>query len=239
MLEASLDAVVTVDEIRRHHRVQSGRGKDVRLAQAGYPRQGRARYADPGILPARPRDGRRISRRSRRADDRQTHRDRDPERRRRDLSRRADRARRQGLGPASLPRLHPRPARKAASRGRDQQPARKTAPKREDGGDGFAAGRRFARAEQPAGGRRRAVDPAARICPRSADQDARRKGPRRRRAVRPHRQELPRHGAASARQPGSDRSDAGGASRARSDRLRRAQQRHHGREPVRRRALSW
>ena len=182
---------------RQHHRVQPGGRAHVRLQAQRDPRQGPARHDRAELLPQGLCDRRRIHDGPRRADGRPAHGDGDAERQRRDLSDRTDRDRDAGRRPPPVLRLDPRPARKAARRGGDQPAARTAAPEREDGGDGLAARRRLARTQQPAGGGGRAVDAAARIRARPADQAARREGPRRRRALRPHRQELPRHGAAA------------------------------------------
>ena len=89
---------------------------------------------------------------------------------------------------------HARPEQADGHRGRARQPARADVPEREAVGDGRAAGRRRARAEQPAlgGGRPRAD--AAGQARRSRHPPPYRADQRRRRALRAHREDLPEHG---------------------------------------------
>ena len=218
---------------RLDHRVQPGRRAHLRLQAQRGPGQGPDRHDHPAFLPQGLRDGCRLHGRARRADDRPAHGDDHPERQWRDLPDRAYGDRDEGRRPPALLRLDPRSQGKAARRGRDQPAAREAAPEREDGGDGLAARRRLARAQQPAGGGGGAIDAAARIRARPADQTARREGARRGRALRPHRQELPRHGASAPDGAGRNRPQQRRAGGARSHRLRRALERHQHRHGLR------
>ena len=199
MIQASLDAIIVIDETGGIIEFNPAAEK-----MFGYKR-GDILGSDlldtviPQYLPQGLQDRRRIHGRARRADGRPAHGNGDAERAGRDLSDRADGNRDARRRAAPDLRIDPRPARPASRRGGDQPPARQAAPEREDGGDGIAACRRLARAQQSACRRGGAVDPAARIRARSADQAARRESARGSRTLRTHRQELPRHGAPASR----------------------------------------
>ena len=110
-----------------------------------------------------------------------------------------------------------RPRAAAGGRGRDPAPAGRPAPVGEAGSARLAAGRRRARAQQPALGRGRLRLAHAQRGAQPADARAGRAHPRRGRALRPDRQELPRHGAAeaSALRPGRPRGHGRGCAGAR------------------------